>query len=169
MCSPISLSIGPGLLRSLHDLRHPPVYRLGQRPRLHDPDGITDLGVALVPSLHLLRPRDLLAVDRVRVAAHERHGDGLFHLVAGHHAHTRFPAGSRGRFGLFCHVRDPIVRSGELGARRKQELPTPDSQLPTSLSKSSGSARSPAGWSETASGSRSIQWLSGTEAETAPR
>src|SRR3989337_2646800 len=42
------------LLRPLHDLRAPPVYRLGQRPRLHDPHRVARLGAMLVASLHLL-------------------------------------------------------------------------------------------------------------------
>src|SRR5918997_5800106 len=90
------LSCWTMLLRPLHDLRNPPVHRLGQRPRLHDTNRIADLGVVLVPSLHLLRAGDLFAVHRVRVPAHEGYGNRLFHLVAGHHPHAGLAAGGGG-------------------------------------------------------------------------
>src|SRR2546426_3897082 len=38
----------------------------------------------------LLGTHDLLAVEPVREAAHERHRDGLLHLIAHHHAGPNF-------------------------------------------------------------------------------
>src|SRR5918997_6746102 len=90
------LSCWTMLLRPLHDLRDPPVHRLCQRPRFHDPNRIADLGVVLVPRLDLLRPRDLLAVHRVCIPPHERYGDSLFHLVAGYDPHAGLAAGAGG-------------------------------------------------------------------------
>src|SRR4051812_738680 len=85
------------LLGPLHDLGHPPAHRLGERPGLHDPHGVAGpRGVRAleIAGLHLLGPRDLLAVDRVGVAPHQRDRDGLRHLVARHHAGT--PSAGRG-------------------------------------------------------------------------
>src|SRR3954469_12107234 len=42
------------LLRSLDYFSDPPVHRLCQRSRLHDPHGITGLGAMVIPRLHLL-------------------------------------------------------------------------------------------------------------------
>src|SRR5689334_10041979 len=97
------LSCWTMLLRPLHDLGHPPVHRLGQRPRFHDPHRVPRLGVELVPRLDLLGPGHLLAVDRMGVAAHQGDGHRLLHLVAGDHTHPDFAPGAGGR-RLFGHV-----------------------------------------------------------------
>src|SRR3954463_3721297 len=98
------LSCWTMLLRPLHDLRHPPTHRLGQRPGLHDSHGIARLGVHFVPRLHLLGAGDLLAVDRMGVAADQGHGHRLFHLVAGDHALADLAAGAGRGLPLFCPV-----------------------------------------------------------------
>src|SRR2546426_5091059 len=46
----------------------------------------------------LLGTHDLLAVEPVREAAHERHRDGLLHLIAHHHAGPNFAPPPHARF-----------------------------------------------------------------------
>src|SRR3954464_12755119 len=79
------LSCWTMLLRPLHDLRHPPRHRLGQRAGLHDPHRVARLGALLVPRLHLLGPGDLLPVHRMGIPSDQRDRDSLLHFVAGDH------------------------------------------------------------------------------------
>src|SRR5439155_633363 len=93
-----SIPVGPWLLGPFDDFGDPPADRLRERPRLHDPHDVARAGGAVtldVARLDLLGPGDLLAVDRVRVAAHQRDGDRLGHLVAGHDARPALAAGAR--------------------------------------------------------------------------
>src|SRR4051812_9998009 len=91
------------LLRSLDYFSDPPIYRLCQWSRLHNPHGVTSLGTVIVPRLDLLGAGYLLAVHRVSVAAHQGDRDGLLHLVAGDDALTHLATGA-GCLGLFGHV-----------------------------------------------------------------
>src|SRR5438094_8790215 len=86
------------LLRALDDFDHPPPLGLRQRPRLDDPHRVARLGALLVVRRDLLGAHDLLAVEPVREAAHERHRDGLLHLVAHHYAGPNFAPPSHARF-----------------------------------------------------------------------
>src|SRR5689334_11246455 len=74
------------LLRALDDFDDPPPLGLGQRAGLDDPHRVTRLGALAVVARHLLGAYDLLAVEPVREPTHERHRDGLLHLVAHHYA-----------------------------------------------------------------------------------
>src|SRR6266480_1813774 len=86
------------LLRALDDFDHPPPLGLRQRPCLDDPHCVARLGALLVVRGDLLGAHDLLAVEPVREAAHERHRDGLLHLVAHHYAGPNFAPPPHARF-----------------------------------------------------------------------
>src|SRR5829696_3646673 len=126
------LSCWTMLLRPLHDLSHPPRHRLGQRPRLHDPDGIARLRVHFVPRLHLLGAGHLLAVDRMGVPADQGHGHRLVHLVAGDHALADLAAGAGGALRLFGHVSSCQSRVTSLESHQLEAFESPrDSWLAT--------------------------------------
>src|SRR5256886_4538201 len=97
-CTTVPPSWSPPLLRALDDFDHAPPLGLGQRPRLDDPHRVARLGALLVVRRDLLGAHDLLAVEPVREAAHERHRDGLLHLVAHHYAGPNFAPPPHARF-----------------------------------------------------------------------
>src|SRR5436305_5915489 len=80
----------PPSARALDHFDHPPPLRLRERPRLHDPHGVAVLRALVVMGCDLLGPNHLLAVEPVREPADQRHGHGLLHLVADHHAGADF-------------------------------------------------------------------------------
>src|SRR5437899_4971896 len=96
-CTTVPPSWSP-LLRALDDLDHPPPLGLRQRSRLADPHRVARLDALLVVRRDLLGAHDLLAVEPVREAAHERHRDGLLHLVAHHYAGPNFAPPPHARF-----------------------------------------------------------------------
>src|SRR5437870_11821940 len=96
-CTTVPPSWSP-LLRALDDLDHPPPLGLRQRPRLDDPHRVARLGDLLVVRRDLLGAHDLLAVEPVREAAHERHRDGLLHLIAHHYAGPNLAPPPHARF-----------------------------------------------------------------------
>src|SRR2546426_475516 len=95
---PRSPLLAPPLLRALDDFDHAPPFGLRQRPRLDDPHRVARLGALVVVRGNLLGANDLLAVEPVREAAHQRNRDGLLHLVAHHHARPNFAPPPHARF-----------------------------------------------------------------------
>src|SRR5713226_7351650 len=87
-CTTVPPSWSPPLLRALDYVDHAPPLGPRQRPRLDDPHRVARLGALVVVRGDLLGADDLLTVEPVREAAHERDRDGLLHLVA-HHTPVR--------------------------------------------------------------------------------
>src|SRR5688500_857162 len=76
-------------LRLFDDFDQTPALRLRQRTCLHDPHDVTLARLTfLVVRVVLLRPRDLLAVERMRNSALDANHDRLLHLVAQHGAYA---------------------------------------------------------------------------------
>src|SRR5436309_15103451 len=77
--------------RLLENLPDPPTLLLGQGPRLLDQHAVADLArIGLIVSLELLRPPHDPFVAGVAVDVLDQDHAGLGHLVAHHHAFSRF-------------------------------------------------------------------------------
>src|SRR2546423_678823 len=95
-------------LRLLQDLDDPPSLRLGQWPRLHQADDVSDLGLApLVVGHQLPGPADRLVVAAVAHGLLDPHHHGLVHLVGDDDALSKLPISSclrvRSGSGLLAH------------------------------------------------------------------
>src|SRR3989449_5583073 len=93
-----SPSWSPPLLRALDDFDYAPPLGLRQRPRLDDPHCVARLRALVVVRGDLFGADDLLTVEPVCEAAHERDRDGLLHLVAHHHAGPNLAPPPHARF-----------------------------------------------------------------------